>query len=200
VNEPACKTSRPLPDLLAYRLGEMDAASEAVFEEHLFGCARCSARLAGLEQLTSAIRTEFREGRLGSVFSAPFIRRLKDAGMRVREYRLQPGGSVNCTVGPEDDLVVAHLHAPLTDVRRLDLVLDGGEEDFPLRLKDIAFDPSSDEVAFASSVVELRKLDAVTLRAALFAVNGDQERMIASYVFNHSPYGAHLPLSPDSQV
>lgn len=33
--------------------------------------------------------------------------------MRVREYRLQPGGSLNCIVAPEDDFVIAHVHAPL---------------------------------------------------------------------------------------
>ena len=30
---------------------------------------------------------------------------------------------MNCTVTPEDDLVVAYLHAPLRDVRRLDLLI-----------------------------------------------------------------------------
>lgn len=188
MSEAVCATPMSLPDLLAYRLREMDPADEARFEEHLFGCAECSDRLADLEHLAEAIQREFREGRLGSVFSASFIRRLKDAGMRVREYRLQAGSSVNCTVGPEDDLVVAYLHAPLQGVRRLDLVFDEGEGGSGRRLSDVAFDPASDEVAFASSVVELRKLGVATLNARLVAVSEGAERVIGSYTFNHSPY------------
>ena len=71
----------------------------------------------GIQQVTRA-------GDVHAVLTAAFIRRLQQSGVRVREYRLQPGGSVNCTVAPEDDLVVAHLHAPLGDVERLDLLLD----------------------------------------------------------------------------
>jgi hypothetical protein len=69
--------------------------------------------------------------------------------MRVRAYRLQPGGGVNCTIAPEDDLVIAHLHTPLTGVRRLDLVLDDVKSGAHWRAEDVAFDPAADEVVMA---------------------------------------------------
>lgn len=183
-----CAMPTPLPDLLAYWLGEMDEASGARLEEHLFGCAECSARLGGVVHLAEAIRREFREGRLASVLSAASMQRLKDSGMRVREYRMQPGGSVNCTVAPEDDLVAAHLHAPLQGVRRLDLSIDTGEGGAPRRLPDVAFDPASDEVVLASSVVEVRRLGVVTQRVELIAVSDGAERVLGRYTFNHSPW------------
>jgi hypothetical protein len=176
----------PLPELLAYWLGEMDDVFQARFEEHLFGCTECSSRIARIVDLTQAIRQEFQEGRLGSVLTVPFVQHLKDAGMRVREYQIQPGGSVNCTVAPEDDLVVSHLEAPLQDVRRLDLIFEG--KGWRQRLQDIAFDPASGEVVFAPSVAELRKLGVTTQRAQLVAVSPEAERVIGNYTFNHSPY------------
>lgn len=56
--------------------------------------------------------------------SSALLNKLKSAGLQIREYHLQPGGSVNCTIAPEDDLVVSHLRAPLAGVQRLDLVLE----------------------------------------------------------------------------
>jgi hypothetical protein len=116
----------------------------------------------------------------------PFVQQLKQAGMRVREYHLQPGGSVNCTVAPEDDLVVSHLAAPLRDVQRLDLIFEG--EGWRQRLQDIAFDPASGEVVFVPSVAELRKMGVSANRAHLVAVGPGAERVIGHYTFNHSPY------------
>jgi hypothetical protein len=161
-------------------------ATPIPLEEHLFVCAECSGRISTLVNLAEAIKQEFREGRVGSVLTVPFVQQLKQAGMRVREYHLQPGGSVNCTVAPEDDLVVSHLAAPLRDVQRLDLIFEG--EGWRQRLQDIAFDPASGEVVFVPSVAELRKMGVSANRAHLVAVGPGAERVIGHYTFNHSPY------------
>ena len=47
---------------------------------------------------------------------------MKQGGLRLREYRLAPGASVNCTIRADDDFVVSALPAPLAGVRRVDLV------------------------------------------------------------------------------
>ncbi|HSC07677.1 MAG TPA: zf-HC2 domain-containing protein [Steroidobacteraceae bacterium] len=187
MSELQCVTSVPLPELLAYWLGEMDEIAEARLEQHLFGCAECSGRIANLVNLTQAIRQQFREGRLGTtILTARFVQQLKDAGMRVREYHIQPGGSVNCTIAPDDDLVVSHLDAPLQDVGRLDFIIEGAS--WRHRLEDIAFDSASGKVVFAPSVAELRKLGVSTHRARLVAVSPGEERVIGDYTFKHSPY------------
>jgi hypothetical protein len=178
----------PIATLTAYWLGELDAASETELEEHLFGCAYCSGRLHNIVQLADGIRRAAREGRLHAVVSASFVRKLKEDGLRVREYRLQPGGSVACTVTPGDDLVVAHLHAPLRDVRRLDLVCDDLTDGTHVRLQDVAFDPDSDEIVLASNVMKLRQLASTTQRMQLVSVEDATEREIGTYTFNHSRY------------
>src|SRR5262245_15590733 len=158
MSEARCAIPVPQQELLGYWLGEVDDDAQARLEEHLFDCAECSGRLARLVNLGKAIGRELREGRLGStlILTVPFVQQLKAAGMRIREYQIPAGGSVNCTIAPDDDLVVSHLAASLQDVRRLDFIFES--EGWRQRLEDIAFDPASGEVAFAPSVAELRKL------------------------------------------
>jgi hypothetical protein len=189
MSDVTCTAPTPVTDLIAYWVGELDGARETGLEEHLFGCETCSARLGQIVQLGQGIKRVTSAGGVHAVLTAEFIRRLQESGMRVREYRLQPGGSVNCTVAPEDDLVIAHLHARLTDVQRLDLVLDDVTSGAHWRAEDVAFDPAADEVVMATNVTELRQLGVATLRAHLLAVEKGNERTIGEYTFNHSPYG-----------
>jgi hypothetical protein len=177
-----CTTSEQ--ELLAYWLGELDEAQESRFDEHLLACASCSERLRTIVDLGAAIRGELLRGDFGFVLPAAFIRRIKEAGLSVREYNLEPGGSVNCTVTPDDDLVVAHLHAPLRDVRRLDLVIHDSTAG-TLRASDVAFDPEVDSLTMVPSVAFLRTLDRAQQRVRLVAVDGVNERVIADYTFNH---------------
>jgi len=180
----ACPTSTQ--DLLAYWLGELDEAAEGRIDEHLFACAACSESLSTVVKLGAAIRNELLRGDFGFVLPAAFIRRLKDAGLRVREYSLEPGASVNCTVAPDDDLVVAHMRAPLREVRRLDLVIQDSVAG-SVRVTDVAFDSAADGVTMVPSVAFLRTLKNAQQRVRLLAVEGVEERVIADYTFNHYP-------------
>lgn len=184
----SCATPTPMAILEAYWLGELDGARESELEEHLFGCARCSSRVRELVQLADGIRSATREGRLHGVVSAPFIRDLQEAGVRVREYSVHPGASVLCTVSPEDDLVIAHLHAPLQNVRRLDVVVHDVTAGRSWRLEDVAFDSTTDQLVMLPNVAELRKLTFATQEVRLYAVEDTTERVIAEYTFNHSPH------------
>lgn len=191
MNSVTCATSIPMVTLLAYWLGELDGATESKVEEHLFGCAECSARLRELVQVGAGVRRATREGGVLSVVTPAFIRRLQTAGLRIREYQMHPGGSVLCTIAPEDDLVVAHLHAPLTGVKRLDLVLHDVTAAAHTRLEDVAFDSACGEVVLVPSAIALRHLTHATQRAELFAVDCTGERAISEYTFNHYPHSAN---------
>jgi len=176
----------PPEDLLAYWLDELDEAQAQRVEEHLFACATCSERLRAIVDLGAAIRRELKRGDFACVLPPPFVRRLKEAGVRVREYTLEPGGSVNCTITSDDDLVVAHLHAPLRDVRRLDLLIDDPTMG-RLRATDVAFDPEAGSLVAMPSASHLRSLGHAQLRMQLVAVDGADERVIGDYTFNHAP-------------
>lgn len=186
MTRPSCTTPVSTQDLLAYWLGEIDGTQEDQLDEHLFACAACSERLRTVVEIGAAIRNELLHGDFGFVLPVAFIRRLKDAGLRVREYDLEPGASVSCTVTTEDDLVVAHMRAPLRDVRRLDLMIQDSVAG-SLRVNDVAFDPEADGVTMVPSVAFLRTLTHERQHVRLVAVEGVEERVIADYTFNHYP-------------
>jgi hypothetical protein len=117
-----------------------------------------------------------------------FAGQLTAAGLRVREYRLPPQGSVACTITPQDDLVVAHLEAPLADVQRLDVVIHEVEADLTFRLGDVAFNPASGEVLLVPKASDLRHRGRSTQRVELVAVSGTGDRVLGQYVFNHTPH------------
>jgi hypothetical protein len=173
-------------ELTEYWLGEVDELREQRLDEHLFACADCSERLDALVELGAAVRRTFLDGWLNIVLPEPFIRRIKEAGFQVREYDLAAGGSVDCTVTPEDDFVVSYLRAPLRDVQRLDVLIDDTTSG-KFRANDVAFDPAAAALAAVTSTAYLRTLRHSRQHVRLVAVDGVDERVIGDYTFNHSP-------------
>jgi hypothetical protein len=189
MNAPSCRVTYPAQTLAAYWLGELDGPAEGEFEEHLFGCVACTERLQALVRLGEGVRRVMRDGNFRAILPSPFVKHLQELGVRVREYRVQPGGSVECTVTPQDDLVLAHLHAPLHDVQRLDLIVHDVSHGTPVRIEDVAFDPTADEVVMLPNTAQLRHVTFATLQVKLLAVEPGRERVIGEYTFNHSPHG-----------
>lgn len=171
--------------LVAYWLGEVPESREAMLEEHIFGCAHCAGRLEGLAALRSGVRAAVKNGRVGMVVSAPFVEEMKRAGLCLREYRLGPGGSVNCTIDRGDDAVVSRIQAPLAGVRRLDVVHDDGKAE--VRLADVPFDAEAGEVIMIPSAAWLKTMPAFTMRTRLIAVGDAGEKPIGDYTFHHAP-------------
>ncbi len=181
--------ARPLTDeaLLAWWTGELPAGERGALERHLLGCPDCAVRAESLAALASGVSDLVRRGELPAVLLPGALERLRREGRRVREYRVAPGGSVQCTVGPDDDVVVARLDAELRGVTRLDLVarMDDGPE---RRLADVPFDPAGVELAFAPSADELRARPAHVERLRLVAVGPGGERLLGEYTFDHTPW------------
>jgi Putative zinc-finger len=173
--------------LVAYWLGELPEEREATLEEHLFSCAHCTKRLEGLAALASGVRAAVRNGKLSMVVSAPFVEAMKRAGLILREYRLEPGCSVNCTIRANDDAVISRIQAPLVGVKRLDVVRMRGGDAPEERITDVPFDPDSGEVLVIPSAAWLKKTPAFTMRMRLIAMDETEEKRIGDYTFNHSP-------------
>lgn len=188
MNTSACPSPLDWNSLLAYWLGELDPDSEARIELHYLGCPDCSRQLEELAALAQGVRALTRTSGIDAVVSADFVRRLSERGLRVREYRVPCNGSVNCTVAPEDDFVVAYLEGPLADVARVDLVYFTRDNGQGIRHEDIPFDPHSGSVALSTRIAALRALPATTQRVRLLAVTEDGERILGDYTFNHTPY------------
>jgi len=188
VTSSACAAPLTVNELTEYWLNECAPDRELAIEEHLLGCRVCSGRLQDIVALADGVKNIVRRGGVGAIVTSTFVGRLKDAGVRVREYRLEPGGSVLCTIAPEDDLNVAYLAAPLEGVSRLDLVLHDPAADRSLRLEDIPFNPAAGGVVVAPEAAGLRRLGNATQRMQLIAVQASGESVLGSYTFIHSPY------------
>lgn len=186
MSPPSCDSPVEWETLLAYRLGELDAGSEARIEQRYLGCAVCSGRLEQLAAWTQGVRALAGQSGLDVVVSDPFVRRLAERGIHVREYRVPPNGSVNCTVAPGGDFVVARLEASLDDVERVDLVTVASERE--MRQEDIPFVGASGCVVWSPRIAALRALPAISLHIRLLAVDRDGKRILGEYTFNHTPY------------
>jgi hypothetical protein len=185
MSAPICIAPIPFAELVEYWFGELAPHEEEHMEEHLLGCAHCSERLGDLAALGAGIGSAFRNGRVWAVISPAFLREMEQEGLRLREYRVAPGGSVNCTIGADDDAVVSRLQATLEGAARVDLVYlneQGGS-----RLPDIPFEPSAGEVLFCPSAASLKRSPAHTAIIRLLAVDDAGERPIADYTFIHTP-------------
>lgn len=178
-------------DLLAYWLHETDPAATAAADEHLLHCDACGRTLDELVALGDGVRAAFRAGAVLALTSGAFVDRLSAQGLRLREYRLPHNGSVNCTVAPDDDLLVAHLEAPLRGVARLDArARFSFEPDVEHALRDLPFDAQNGEVLYMPRIAEVRQMPAHTLELTLLAVDGGESRELGRYTFRHRPWAA----------
>jgi Putative zinc-finger len=175
--------------VLDWWTGELGSAEARRVERHLLSCAPCAARAQLLAAVSQGVRALVRQGRLPVALSPSVVERLRSEGRRIREYRVAPGGSVQCSVGPEDDVVLARLGVDLAGVTQLDLlsrVGDGPER----RFADLPFDASTAELIVAPAIDMLRARPASVERMRLVAVDpqGEGERALGEYTFNHSPW------------
>ena len=185
MTSPDC--AAPIEDrtLVEYWLGELDEAAEARIDEHALGCDACSQRLAEIVALADGIRATFRRGAMRVFVTDAFVKAAAEHGARVREYRVPRNGSVNCSVAPDDDMLVARLEAPLAGVHRLDAISyrDGAAADV---FTDIPFDPATGEVVITPKIAHIRTLPSHRQRIRLVAVEDGGERIIGDYTFNHA--------------
>src|SRR5262245_22033042 len=184
----SCATPVAFTTLVDYWLSEMTDVDEQRLEEHLFGCASCSHRLQGIVELADGVRTLARRGEIPVIVSAPLLERLTREGLRVREYRVEPNGSVYCTVAPEDDLLVSRLQASIAGIARVDLVLVDLLQPGEIRLCEIPFNPRDAEVLVVPPIDKVRRQSAHTGKMRLVAVAGTQDTVIGEYIFHHSPW------------
>lgn len=192
MNGPSCASPLPWDTLIGYWLGELAPAAEEDVEQHYLGCAQCSQRLEHLTTVGRGIRAVARTSGVDMIIMDEFVRRLTQDGSRVREYRLPPGGSVNCTAAPEDDFVVGRLEAPLAGVQRVDMLTLDAEGNTQRRQQDVPFVAASGGVVIAPGIASLRTV-AFSLRLRLVAVDEHGDHPLGDYTFNHTPYAARSP-------
>jgi hypothetical protein len=186
-NASNCTAPIEFSELTGYWLDQLDAAAEARIEEHLFNCQECGAKLDQIIALAGAVRAAFGQGAVRAYVTDAFVKHLEQRNVRVREYRVPHNGSVNCTVTPDDEVIVSRLEAPLVGVSRVDAYSYVGSAE-PQISRDIPFDPASGEVVVAPKIAQLRLAPSHIYRVRLVAVDGSRERVIGDYTFNHTRF------------
>jgi len=182
-----CARPIGLAALLDYWLDRERPPDDAV-EEHLLACDSCSGRLRELVSLGDGVRRLAHEGAVAMVVTPSFLARAARDGLRTREYRVPPGGRVDCTVTREDDLLVSRLQGDFAGVTRLDVIAEtgGGAE---VRIEDVPIGPDATELIVAQAMPAMRRLGAGRQRYRLVALDPRGERLIGEYTFDHTPSG-----------
>ena len=182
-----CRTPLDLSDLATWWTEDLPAGEGDRIEEHLFGCGECAASAERFAALAGAIRALARDGSIRVIVGASWLERVADEGLRVREYRLRPGGSVACTVTPEDDFVIARLAVDRHEAVAVDLSWCDAEGHELERLRDLPLREDADEILWVQEMDWLRALGVSTGVARLIARSAEGEQVLAEYTFNHTP-------------
>jgi hypothetical protein len=181
----ACAHPLDLGTLADYWIAALTPDAESAVEAHLLGCSDCSRELERVAALATAIRDVVRQGRVRFVLSPEFCDRLAAEGLHVRAYSPPAGGSVQCSVYPEDDLLVAKLSASLAGAARIDLLQCDAEGVEFARLRDIPFDPRAAEIVVNEPIEPVRHIPSNRLKMRLVSVEPGVERVLAEYTFDH---------------
>ena len=182
-----CTNPLDFVTLLDYWLGELAPSQQSDAEEHLLACDTCSRELARLVGLTDAIRSVARNGNVRAVVSESFLDRVRNEGLRLRQYRLGPGESVQCTVTPNDDILVTRLVADLSKTEHVDIAWYDAEGNEQERVRDVPVHGAMREIIWAQRIDDIRAMPATVARARVLAVESRGERVLGEYTFNHTP-------------
>ena len=173
--------------LADYWIGALAPPEEDDVEEHLFGCDECGTRLREVIALVDGVRGLAREGSLRMVVSDAFLKSVAEDGLRVREYAPPAGGSVDCTVTADDDILIGHLATNFRGVKRVDLCLCDENGIEQLRFPDIPLHPDAGSIAFQESITFAKAAPSYKAIVRLVAFDeGGAERLLSEYTFNHS--------------
>jgi hypothetical protein len=182
-----CSNSIDAAVLADYWLAALPEAEEEAVEEHLLSCDSCGARLREVIALAEGVRNLAREGCLRMIVSDAFLKRATEEGLRVREYAPPPGGSVQCTVTAQDEILIGRLAANLKGAKRVDLSICDEHGVEQARLPDIPVHMGASSIAYQESITFLKAAPTskLIMRLVTFDAAGG-ERLLGEYTFNHT--------------
>jgi hypothetical protein len=144
-----CQSPLSWSDLVAYWAHDESALPDAALlalEEHLMGCAQCSAESERIAQLTEAFRTI-----LPPVLRAEQVSELRSQGLAILDNPMAPGDSREVPFPRETDIVLHRLGGlALSRATRVSFSLSVlGSDQVLVDLPAVPFDRESGEVLVA---------------------------------------------------
>lgn len=115
----ACSSPLPIGQLVDYWTNELDAATLASVEEHLFGCTWCTTAMERIQRVIGAIRAG-----LPPVITTSQLAELRATGLSIAENTFAPGERHQITFPAELDLMIHRLGGlSLDDAERVSLTV-----------------------------------------------------------------------------
>jgi hypothetical protein len=183
----SCSSPIDATVLADYWIAALTGPEEEAVERHLLDCDECGARLREVIVLAEGLRGLARDGSLQMVVSDAFLRRAAEEGLRVREYAPAPGGSVQCTVTAEDDILIGRLAADLSGTTRVDLCICDERGVEQSRLRDIPVRSAASSIAYQEPIRVAKAAPSHTMIARLLAFDETgRERVLGEYTFHHT--------------
>jgi anti-sigma factor RsiW len=138
-----CAAPAPWETLVAYWAGDMSAADGEALEEHLMGCASCTAASARVAAITETLRAM-----IPPVVTRAAVERLRAKGARVLESRFAPGERREATFPRDADLLIFHLTGlDLSRASHVELVVrDEATGSILVAVGEAAFDAGAGEL------------------------------------------------------
>jgi hypothetical protein len=183
-------TCLSIGELSDYWIADTPADHVERIEAHVFACSACTELLAEADRLRRSIGDAARTGGFQAFVTDSLLNQLARDGVRVRSYVMDAGGSVQCTVWDQDEVLVTRLRADFSGVTAIDAVmrLDTGEEWG--RASDIPVPEGGREVIMALPASLVRRAPEVPMRLSLrSSAASPGEAALAEYTFDHR--GAH---------
>ena len=194
----ACSSPIDPGDLMDYWLALLAPEQEEIVESHLMACDACGHRLREAIGLAEGLHALARSGSLQVVVSDQFVTHAGETGLRVRQYTASRGEIVQCTVSPDDDMLVARLAADLSGATRVDLSWCDPRGVEQQRLKDIPVRREIGSVICQQSITWAKGSPSATMIARLVAIDeAGGQRLLGEYTFSHT---RTIPGPPDWEL
>lgn len=175
-----------LGEWLEYYLGEAPAGAANALDEHLFECAACEAQLDALRRTASAIVALMRGGGIASSITGAIANRMARDRLNVRTYVIEPGETIACTVGHDDDFLLGRFVLPAGTYARVDLrVVDQAGREL-MRTPDIAVDARSRHALMIMPAHPIKNEGPGAWQYVLTTPEPDGDRELARYTLDHT--------------
>jgi hypothetical protein len=173
--------------LADYWLALLPSSDENSIEQHIFDCGECTARLDQVIALAHGVRTIARQANLLMTLSDGFVNRSAARGLRIRQYAPPAGGSVQCTISAEDDMLIGRLAANLAGQKQVDLALCNQDGIEYARIADVPFQPRPSEILFQQPIQFAKGAPSQTMIARLLGRDeSGAENLVGEYTFIHT--------------
>jgi hypothetical protein len=186
-----CEAPIAFDALIAYHSRELPEAERDRLEEHYFACAYCSERLEVLSRLELGVRELARHGQLFASSTVAMVQSARAQGIRVREYRTDPGEHVNCTAGPDDDLLVTR-YGGLRGMTSVDIhfrgQIVGTDQYIEMEHADAPVDQQTGDLVLIAPGALNRSMPPleIEVRLTVHAASGSHDA--GPYYYHHRPW------------